>query len=108
MATKPMKSWEEIVKAAHKVASVNGTDNVDRVEAFLLACAIVYFDVAIKDGGTKLPASWRGAAVHAAGYETAAKCPRCPHAPHAKGVPCMKRDEDTPLGCLCEGGEAVR
>jgi hypothetical protein len=69
--TKPMLTWEEIMKAAHKIAGVNGTDNVDRADAFLFACAVVYFDVAIKDGGTKLPASWKSAAVHAAGYEPA-------------------------------------
>lgn len=76
VATKPMKSWEEIVKAAHAIASVNGTDNVDRVEAFMLACAVVYFDVAIKDGGTKLPASWKASAAHAAGYEREVKATR--------------------------------
>ena len=71
--TKPMKSWEEIVKAAHALCNVDGTDSVNRVEAFFLAAAVVYFDTAIKDGGTKLPASWKTAAVHAAGYERPAK-----------------------------------
>jgi len=71
--TKPMKTWEEIVKAAYKISVVNGTDNVDRVDAFLLACAITFFDAAIKDGGTKLPASWKSSAVHAAGYEKPTK-----------------------------------
>jgi hypothetical protein len=66
---KPMLPWEDIVKAAYKISDTNGTDNVDRVEAFMLACAVVYFDVAMRTGGTKLPASWRQYAPHAAGYE---------------------------------------
>jgi len=68
MPTKPMKTWEQIVAAAEAIAA-GGSEEFDRVDAYLLAAAVIYFDAAIKDGGTKLPVSWKKAAAHAAGYE---------------------------------------
>jgi hypothetical protein len=70
MATEPMMTWERIVTEAHKLTG-GGTADIDPVDAYMFATAVLYFDRAIKDGGTKLPASWQSAAVHAAGYERA-------------------------------------
>jgi len=72
MTTRPMKTWEEIVAEAEAMTA-GGSDAIDKVDAYLFAAAVIYFDAAIKDGGTKLPASWKPAAAHAAGYEHAAQ-----------------------------------